>query len=78
MAVLKRSKPLVIDYKPCVIDYILSKAFKTFKSFFSEGTLATDNRLHLLVIDYQREIFKIKGFERKSSWPNLCAFKSNL
>ena len=44
MAILKRSKPLVIDYKPCVIDYMLSKIFKTFKSV-SKGTLATGNRL---------------------------------
>jgi len=48
MAVLKRSKPLVIDYKPCVIDYMFSKIFKT----FSESILATGNRLHPLVIDY--------------------------
>ena len=55
MVVLKRSKPLVIDYKQCVIDYMLSKTFKS----FSEGTLATGNRLHLLVIDYQRvKLFK--------------------
>jgi len=55
MAILKRSKPLVIDYKPCVIGYMISKTFKS----FSKGTLAIGNRLHLLVIDYQRvKLFK--------------------
>ena len=49
MAVLKRSKPLVIDYKPCVIDCMLSKIFKT----FLENMLATGNQLHPLLIDYQ-------------------------
>ena len=43
MAVLKRSKPLVIDY-------MFSKTFK----IFSEGTLAIGNRLHFLIIDYQK------------------------
>ena len=58
MAILKRSKPLVIDYKTCVIDYMLSKIFKT----FSESILGTANQLHLLVIDYQRVNFNLKWF----------------
>lgn len=56
MAILKRSKPMVIDYKPCVIDCMLSEIFKT----FSESTLVTGNRLHPLVIDYQRVNLHLK------------------
>ena len=70
----QRSESLVIDYNICVIDYKVSKIFWRFFKCFK--LLVID--YNILVIDYQRGNFKIICFERKVTWPNLCAFKSNL
>ena len=54
------------------------KTFEKCLKWFSESFCVSGNRLQSLVIDYQKKNFKIICFERRITWSNLCAFRSNL